>query len=80
MGWETATLSNDLVSHEEALHGPRISMMAQCYRVVAILLIVALSILAALLGGAIFLSLVINMREYNEALPNIPVLTLQFGL
>ena len=45
---------------------------------VALLLIVALSMLAALLGGVIFLSLVVNMREYKEALPNNPALTLQF--
>lgn len=78
MEWEPVTLSNDLVSQEEALHRPRISVVAQCYGAVALLLIVASFMLAALLGGVIFLSLVVNMREYKEALPNNPALTLQF--
>lgn len=78
MEWEPVTLSNDLVSQEEALHRPRISVMTQCHGAVALLLIAALSMLAALLGGVIFLSLVMNMREYKEALPNNPALALQF--
>lgn len=77
MEWEPVTLSNNLVSQEEALHRPRISMVAQCYGAVALFLIVALPMLAALLGGVIFLSLVMDMREHKEALPNNP--TLQFG-
>lgn len=54
MEWEPVTLSNDLVSQEEALHRSRISVVAQCYGEVALLPIVDLSMLAALLGGSFF--------------------------